>query len=161
MTDKQFDKLIELSWVGGGFIPVNQNANDLTETLVKGQVLSFIEATERDIRFHRCYMSLLGFIYDYLPMQFKSKVKKQVFYQWLKHLQGKYKVLYSFNDGTRMVEYESIAFGKMSNQRFKDYVREQLPFIYTNVIGAFFDGEIYDNIIATIEEDYKKFFSKI
>jgi len=161
MNDKKFDKLIELTYMGGGFIPANENATELTEMLVKGQILTFIEVTERDLKFHRCYMSLLGFIYGYLPEKFKKSVPKSSFYQWLKHLQGKYKVLYSFNDGTQMVEYESIAFGNMSNERFKSYVREQLPFIYTELIGKFFTDKIYDNIIDTIEEEYKKFFSKL
>lgn len=161
MKDKDFDKLIDLAYMGGGWIPVNDNANELSEQSVKGQIHSFIECTERDLKFHRCYMSLLGFIYDYLPEKFKKQVHKGDFYQWLKHLQGKYKVLYKFADGTTFVEYESIAFGKMSQERFKNYIREQLPFIYTNVIGEFYDGEIYDNIIATIEEEYSKFLSKL
>ena len=161
MKDKDFDKLIDLAYMGGGWIPVNDNANELSEQSVKGQIHSFIECTERDLKFHRCYMSLLGFIYDYLPEKFKKKVHKSNFYQFLKHLQGKYKVIYKFADGTTFVEYESIAFGRMSQERFKNYIREQLPFIYTNVIGEFYDGEIYDNIIATIEEEYSKFLSKL
>ena len=106
-------------------------------------------------------MSLLGFIYDYLPATFKKQVRKGDFYQWLKHLQGKYKVLYKFADGTTFVEYESIAFGKMSQERFKNHIRDQLPFIYTEVVGKFFKDEIYDNIIFTIEEEYEKFLAKL
>jgi len=49
----------------------------------------------------------------------------------------------------------------MSQERFKNYIREQLPFIYTEVIGKFFKDEIYDNIIATIEEEYSKFLAKL
>jgi len=157
VKDKDFDKLIDLAYMGGGWIPVNDNANELSEQSVKGQIHSFIECTERDLKFHRCYMSLLCFIYDYLPEKFKKKVHKSNFYQFLKHLQGNYKVIYKFADGTTFVEYESIAFGKMSQERFKNYIREQLPFIYTEVIGKFFKDEIYDNIIATIEEEYSKF----
>lgn len=161
VKDKDFDKLIDLAYMGGGWIPVNDNANELSEQSVKGQIHSFIECTERDLKFHRCYMSLLGFIYDYLPEKFKKKVHKSNFYQFLKHLQGKYKVIYKFADGTTLVEYESIAFGRMSQVRFINYIREQLPFIYTNIIGEFYDGEIYDNIIATIEEEYSKFLAKL
>jgi len=61
---------------------------------------------------------------------------------------------------TNMIEYESIAFGNMSEQRFKEYFRDQLPFIYTYVIGKMFEGEIYDNIIATIEREFERAFTK-
>ena len=161
MKEKDFDKRIELSWVGGGFIPCNENANNLTDQLVKGEVITFMEVTARDISFHRCYMSLLAFIWGYMTPKFKKNIPLKIFYKWLKHLKGEYKVDFEFKDGTRMVTYESIAFGNMSQQRFKEYVKEQLPFIYTNVIGAYYKGEIYDSIISTIETEYEKFFAKL
>jgi hypothetical protein len=61
---------------------------------------------------------------------------------------------------TSMVEYKSIAFGKMTNEGFKVYIKEQLPFIFTYVIGEFFKDEIYDNIIATINEEFERAFTK-
>ena len=161
MTDKDFYNLIDFYNTGGGLLPVNQKAHEIIEQSDKGEVISFIEVTQRDLRFHRCYMSLLGYIYDYLPQAFHKKVTKDKFYLWLKHLKGQYEVLFEFADGTRLVEYESISFGRMSQKRFESYIRDQLPWIYTNVIGKFFEGEIYDNIIETIEKDYEKFFAKI
>jgi hypothetical protein len=161
MTDKDFDRLIDLANVGGGFVPANENAIELLEQSKRGEVLSFLEVTDRDLRFHRCYMSLLGFIYDYLPQSFKKKVAKKNFYRFIKHLKGKYDVLFEFKDGTKLVEYESIAFGKMSEKRFKTYIREQLPFIYSEVIGVFFEGDIYNGIIETIETEYEKFLNKL
>jgi len=161
MKDTDYDNLIHLANVGGGFIPANEKAEELLLMTRKGEVIELTEVTKRDLKLHRCYMSLLSFIYDYLPVNFHSKVDKKNFYKWLKHLRGQYKVLYTFADGTSFVEYESISFGRMSNIRFKEYVLEQMPFIYENVIGAFFEEEMYDNIIETIEEEYKKFFSKL
>lgn len=161
MTDKQYHKIIELSNVGGGFIPVNPLATELLEQSHRGEVLSFLEITNRDLKFHRCYFSLLGFIYDYLPGSFKKKVARDNFYLFVKHLKGEYKVLFEFKDGTKMVEYDSIAFGRMSQKSFESYIRESLPFIYTEIIGAFFEGEIYNGIIDTIEEEYSKFLSKL
>jgi len=161
MTDKDYHRTIELSNVGGGFIPVNQNATELLEQSFKGEVLSFLEVTNRDIKFHRCYFSLLSFIYDYLPQSFKKKVEKDKFYIFVKHLKGEYSVLFEFKDGTRMVEYDSIAFGRMSQKTFENYIREQLPFIYENVIGAYFEGDIYNGIIETIEEEFKRLLAKL
>ena len=49
----------------------------------------------------------------------------------------------------------------MSQKRLEEYIRLQLPWIYENVIGAFFEGEMYDGIISTIEEEWEKFLSKL
>ena len=89
------------------------------------------------------------------------KVPEKKFYQWLKHLKGEYKVVFEFEDGTKMVEYDSISFGRMSQKEFEAYVRDQMPYIYENVLGKYFEGEILNGIIDTIEEEYKKFFAKL
>ena len=161
MSDKDFHRLMDFAYVGGGLIPISANAIELLEQSDKGEVLSFLEMTNRDISFHRCYFSLLGFIYDYLPNQFKNKIPKDNFYLFIKHLKKQYKVLYVFADGSQQIEYDSISFGRMSQKTFENYIREQLPFIYTEIIGAYFEGEIYNGIIDTIEEEYKKFLSKL
>lgn len=161
MKDRDIYKLVDFYNAGGGLLPVNQKAHEIIEQSDKGEVISFLEVTQRDLKFHRCYMSLLAFIYGYLPEKFKRQVPKEKFYIWLKHLKGQYEVVFEFQDGTKMVEYDSISFGRMSQKAFENYVREQLPWIYSNVIGAFFEGQIYDNIIDTIEEEYIKFLAKL
>jgi hypothetical protein len=60
-----------------------------------------------------------------------------------------------------MVEYDSIAFGRMSQKTFESYIREQLPWIYEEVLGSYFEGEMLDGIIETIEEEFKKFLAKL
>jgi hypothetical protein len=161
MKDSDYLKLIKLVNVGGGFMPANDNATELLEQSVKGEILQFTEVTERDLKFHSCYFSLINYIYDYLPKHFKAKVKKQVFYIFLKHLQGNFDVLFEFKDGTKMVEYKSLAFGRMSQKTFEEYIKSQLPYIYENVIGAFYDGVIYDGIVENIENEYRKFLTKL
>jgi hypothetical protein len=175
-------------------IPENENSITVMENSVVGQVLSFTECGERDLKLHRCYMVFLGYIWDYLPDQFKNAVPKKWFYLFLKHLQRNYKVVYHFQDvqkqqeiikvlienkkrfrltykaineiatlvdGSELIEYESISFGRMSEMRFREYVREQLPFLYSEVIGRFYEGDVYESIIANIETYFEKFFSKL
>ena len=161
MTDKDYLRIQEWCNVGGGIIPVSDNAIELLEQSHKGEVLSFIEVTNRDVKFHRCYFALLNFIYGYMPAKFKKSVPEKNFYLFLKHLKKEYKVLFTFQDGTTMVEYDSIAFGKMSQKTFESYIRDQLPFIYENVLGAFFEGDILNGIIETVEDEFKKFLSKL
>ena len=161
MKDRDVYKLVDFYNAGGGLLPANQKAHEIIEQSDKGEVISFLEVTQRDLKFHRCYMSLLTFIYGYLPEKFKKQIPKEKFYIWLKHLKGQYEVVFEFKDGTKLVEYDSISFGRMSQKAFENYIREQLPWIYSNVIGAFFDGQIYDSIIETIEEEYKNFLAKL
>lgn len=161
MTDKAYNQLVDFYNAGGGLLPVNQRAHEIIEQTGKGEVISFTEASQRDLRRHRCYFSLLKYIYGYMPQSFKNAVPENKFYLWLKHLKGQYDIIFEFKDGTKLVEYESISFGRMTEVQFREYIKEQLPFIYTEVIGKFFDGDIYNGIIETIEKDYQKFFAKL
>ena len=161
MTDKDYTKRMDFAYMGDGLIPISPNAIELLEQSDNGEVLSFLEMTNRDVKFHRCYFSLLSYIYDYLPKQFKVKIQKESFYLFIKHLKKQYKVLYTFADGSQQIEYDSISFGRMSQKSFENYIRDHLPFIYTEIIGAYFEGEIYNGIIDTIETEFKIFLSKL
>lgn len=159
MKDKDFDKIVELASVKGGFVPHNGRAAELLDQCGEGEILSFLEVTARDISYHRAYMGFLRYVYGYLPDIFKAKIPPEKFYVFLKFIKGDYDVLFKFKDGREIIEYKSISFSKMGEKEFEAYVREQLPFIYENVVGAFFQGKIYDNIIETIEADWQKFLA--
>lgn len=161
MKDTDYTGIIEMTWMGGGFIPENQAAHDLTERCARGEVVAFKEITNRDLSFHKAYFSLLGYIWDYLPNKFKTAVPKDKFYIFLKHLRGEYDVVFKFQDGTQMVQYHSISFGRMSQKKFEEYVAEQMPFIYEEVIRPLFSEEIAKNIIDTIEQDYLSFLAEL
>ena len=162
MTDKDFQRICEFTNAGGGLLPFNQQAAELIDGCASGEVISLIEATARDVKFHRAYFSLIGYIYDWLPKAFKAKMTKDKFYIFLKHLRGDYDVIFEFKDGTKFIEYHSIAFGKMSQKTFEEYVRGQLPFIYAEVIEMLYpDKGTSDRIIASIEDEYQKFLQKL
>jgi len=190
MKKSDFDKLEEWVNVGGGLMPTNEVAKDFLDQTVKGEVSQKKTVTARDIKFHRCYFALLNFIHEYLPVNFKKKVPDSDFYAWLKHLKKEYEVKYSFVDEdkikdiidycvdlginaeissliakkfgkTDFLEYDSISFGRMDQHKFKNYIREQLPFIYENVVGKFYEGDMYNGIVDTIEEEFEKFLSKL
>lgn len=160
MKDTDYKTLHEFVYVSGGWLPVNQNARELTNQTGEGEVVTFMEVTSRDLNFHKAYFSLLNYIWSWLPYSFRAKVSKENFYMWLKHLKGQYAVLFEFKDGTKLVEYESVSFSKMSQKRFEDYIREQLPFIYECVIRALMPKQA-DTVITDIENEFKKFLSKL
>jgi hypothetical protein len=161
MKKSDYDKLSEWLNVGGGLTPHNDNAKELIEQSSRGEIIAFKEVTARDVNFHRCYFALLNYIYDYMPKKFKEVIPENRFYYFLKHLKGDYDVIFTFKDGSKMIEYESISFGKMSQKQFEEYIRNQLPWIYENLIGLYFKDDIYNEIVNTIEDEFKKFLSKL
>jgi hypothetical protein len=162
MKDSDYGRLSEWLNEGGALTPFNQNAFDLSDASKKGEIITLLEITSRDIKFHRCYFSLLNFIYDQLPKRFHAKLDRKHFYQYLKHLKGQFDIITRFGD-IILVEYESISFGRMSEHTFRDYIRNQLPFIYTDVIGKYYKpGKWrYNRKIDLIETEYLKFLSKL
>lgn len=162
MKDTELEDIIQLTYVGNAFLTANQKAEELAENCRRGEVIDFKEVTARDLKFHRCYFDLLGTIYDYMPPSFKKRIEKNNFYILLKELQGEYKVLFDFKDGSKVKVYNSISFGKMSQKRFEEYVKNQLPIIYNEIIQPYFpDKKTFDSIVQTIEEDYQVFLSKL
>ena len=161
MKEREYHKLTEWLNVGGGLTPYNSNATELLEQSSRGEILTMREMTNRDLSFHRCYFSLLGYIYDFLPREFKNKVQKEDFYKVVNLVKGDYRVIFTSKEGKELIEYTSIAMGKMSQKAFEEYIRETLPWIYEDIIGAYFEGDIYNGIIENIEEEYKKFLSKL
>lgn len=161
MTDKDYNNLHELVMEGNGWIPNNQNAQELMEQTSPGEVQMFKEVTGRDISFHRCYFKLLNYIWDYMPDRFKIKVPSGKFHMWLKHLNGEYDVVFEFADGTRLMEYKSISFSKMTQFEFEAYVREQLPWIYSQVIGLAYSGDEYDAVLENIELEFQSFLGNL
>ena len=161
MKDKDFEKRIDFVVVKGGLIPHGNNAEETMLNAGNGEILSFKLMTQRDMQFHRCYFSIIGFIYEYMPLQFRNALPKKHFYNWLKVLRGDFKEVFSFSDGKSLIEYESISFTGMDGIQFKEYVANQMPFIRENVIGAYFEGDMLEGIWDTIEEEYVKFFNKL
>lgn len=161
MKDTEYLRKIELANAGNGFVPANEAAEELLLRTFKGEVCTFKEITDRDLAFHRCYMALISYIYDLMPNKFKNAIAKEKFYTFLKHLKGNYDIIFEFQDGTTMIEYESISFSKMSQKEFENYINLQLPWIYEELIGEFYGGDKYNEIINKIEDKFKYFLTKL
>ena len=94
-------------------------------------------------------------------LAFQNAVKRNNFYIFVKHIQAKYDVLFEFKDGTKMLQYHSISFGRMSQKTFENYVREQLPIIYEEVIHGLYDEDRANDIIENIENEFEIYLSKL
>ena len=163
MKDYDYLRLSEWRNEGtGALIPHNEQAYDLADSAKAGEVVAMLEVTDRDIRFHRAYFSLINYIYDQMPRRFRAKLRRKYFHQYLKHLKGSFNIIAQFGNIV-LVEYESISFARKSEIQFRDYVREILPWIYTDVIGKYYKvgGWRYNRKIEAIENEYARFLSKL
>lgn len=161
MKDTEYNDLLEFIPVNGGLLPANQNAIDLMAIAKGREVITMQNVSKRDTKFHRCYFSLLNYIWTMLPPHFRAKVPCDQFYLFLKMLKGEYDEVFQFKDGRSMVQYHSISFGKMNQQQFVEYVAEQLPIIYEEVIMQIFKSDQAKLVIESIEAEYQKFLSKL
>lgn len=161
MNDKEYQNSLIFRNLGEVLEPVNLKAKQFLQDIKIGKEITLKEVTKRDLKFHRAYFEFIHQVYSYLPQTFKSRIPKDKFYIFLKELQGRYVIIYRFKNGSELKEYDSIAFDKMTQVEFETFVREQLPFIYENLIYALFDKKRADSVIATIEEDFKIFLSKL
>lgn len=159
MRTDNYIELIELEHQQGLFKPVNQVGIDLISNLKHKERIYVKDAGKRDIRFHRAYFALLNYIYSWMPEIFKMQIPEKHFYKWLKILLGEYKIIYKFKTGESLYETKSIAFGKMSQKTFEEYVKNQLPLIYDNLIYALFNLEEAKMIIENIENEFEKFLN--
>lgn len=138
MKTKDFDKLLEFQNVGGGMTPVNDKSEEMLDQTKRGDILTFLEVTERDLKFHKAFFGLLDYIYDYLPPSFQRKVRKKDFYKYIQVLQGNFEIAFTLTKGSNkimLVNYDSVAFGNMSQKRFESFVRGVLPFIYERILA--------------------------
>ncbi len=163
MKDKDYQKLLELAAKPseGVFYPANNKAISLLDNSVDGEIINIKHIYARDIKLHRAYFALIKYIYGYMPKRFKKIIPEDKFYNFLKVLNNDIDILFKFKNGIQMYEYKSISFSKMSEIEFRAFVKNQLLFIYDKLLGAFFDNEMLKDIIATIEDDFEKFFSKL
>jgi len=162
MKDLDVNMIFEFQNVNGSaLMPISDNAEELLQN-TSGKRITLKEVTARDLKYHRAYFALMGFIYQWMTPAFKTAVPEAYFYKFVKHLQGKYQVVFEFKDGTKMIEYESISFGRMTQVRFSEYVREQLPIIYSDLIGVLYKNESeVSMIIETIEAEFETYLDRL
>jgi hypothetical protein len=163
MRDSDYERLVEFTNEGTGcLVPFNDKAHDLTDVSKKGEIITFLEMTDRSLSFHRCYFSLMNYIYDQLPNRFHQRIKQKHFYKYLKQLRGEFDIVVQY-EHIVIVEYYSISFTRMSQYQFENYIREILPWIYLKVIGKYYKvgGWRYNRKIESIESEYQKFLSKL
>jgi hypothetical protein len=161
MKDKDFKKLLQFkNMKGSALVPHNAAAHEFLDYLKQNEIVTLKNVTARDLKLHQCYFVLLAEVWGYMPKVFRDKIEKGRFYEWIKIYQGRYNILYEFRDGNKMIEVESISFGRMNNNKFKDYVKDQLPVLY-EILLIGLDNELANDAIETIEQNFERYFAKL
>jgi len=161
LKDTEYSELLEFIPANGCLIPANSKALDLIAISKNGEKITFKNISPRDEKFHRAYFSFLNFVWCAMPPHFRAKIPCEEFYKFLKMLQGEYDEIFEFKDGRKMIEYRSISFSRMTQQQFKEYIANQIPIIYEDLIMQIYKADQATIVIDSIEEEYKKFLSKI
>lgn len=160
MTPDDFQKLIQFARIGNELTPI-ANHVELINELQEGEIAYLKRFNARDIKMHKAYFAFLKEIYLYLPNTFRSKIPIKKFHRFLQTLKGDYNVLFQFKDGRQLLEYHSISFGRMDENKFRTYVKEQIPFIYENLIMEFYNDERANDIILNIEKEFEKYLTRL
>lgn len=132
-------------------IPATPETREWLELKKHNESVNVKLSEARDIKFHGGYFAILKFIYQRLNVSFKKKVSEKHFYKWLQMLNNEFTVIYEFKDGRQFIEYESISFAKMNQERFKMYVNEQLSVIYEELLIPMGQGYIMEEAAAEFE----------
>ena len=88
-----------------------------------------------------------------MPLSFKKRVEQKDMYLLMKLIRGQYKVTMQFKD-IKHIEYDSISFGKMNDEVFKDYVNDSLIAFLNEILIPMNLGHIYDESIKEFEGFY-------
>ena len=161
MKDTEFKDLLQFSNMGGSaLIPENQNAVEFVEQLKNGENVWLKSKTERDLGLHRAYFLMLAEVWGYLPKKFRDNIPKEKFYLWLKLYNNNYNVIFEFKDGRQFIEYESISFGRMDNNKFKEYVKMQIP-VWYRLFTDLLPEQFANDAIETIEQNFERTLQKL
>ena len=157
MKDTDFTKLLHCKIVNGVIYPTNNKAIDYCY-LNENQDVYLVPKAPRDLAFHGCYFLFCSWVWEQLPTKFKLErcPNRQDMYKYLKLIQGDFKVSMKYKD-LDVLEFNSISFGKMSNDDFKAYVNVQIAALYDNVLLPLELGHLQEEA----EEEFKGLFSKL
>lgn len=142
---------------GNVLVPATPDTKEWLELMNHNTPITVKHIEARDTKFHACYFALLSFIYENLNKKFKESVPKANFYNFLKMLSNEYDVVFQFKDGRQFIEYKSIAFGNMSQTRFKEYVNNQLSVIYEELLIPMEQ----DYLMDMVTDEFAKFLDRL
>lgn len=161
MKDTDYNNLLQFNNMkGSALIPENAAAVEFLEQLKSNELVMLKNVTARDLALHRGYFLMLADVWGYLPQAFKNKIPKDKFYEWLKMYQGKYNVIFEFKDGRQFIEFESISFGRMNNNQFRDYIKTQIP-VWYELFQELLPNDFANSAIETIEENFERLMAKL
>lgn len=124
--------------------------------LLMGKEITLKEINMRDAKFHKCYFSWCGWLWEQMPLRFKQRYAKENMYKVLKLCAGQYNRNFTFKD-IYVVEFESISFKRMKESDFRTYVIEQITAFYTEILVPL----KMEHLQEEMEEQFKNFFNQL
>lgn len=157
MKDHEFQELLAFKVVNGVLYPTNNKANDFVFSN-DNQEVYLLPKTPRDAAFHACYFLWCNWLWQQMPTKFKLErcPDRAEMYNYIKIMQGKYKkaMIYQCKE---FYQIESISFGRMNDEKFKDFVNEQIAFIYEELLIPLKLEHLHEQA----EKEFKGLFGKL
>jgi hypothetical protein len=157
MKDTEFKEIMTFKVINEVMYPTNNKARDFL-LLMDKQEVCMKNNTPRDVAFHKSYFLFCGWLWEQMPTKFKLDYcpDKQQMYNFLKIVQGKYKFAMKFK-GKEFYMIDSISFGRMSDDKFNEFVNEQIHIIYTELLMPL--GK--EHLLEEAENEFKSLFKKL
>lgn len=151
------DKVLLWRRKGHTVFPMNDDAYEWLKKQSYSKTFILKPVEDRDTKFHACFFSLLGFIWDNMPESFQKKVTKQNMYLLVKDLNGDFDIIHTKKDGDPIKKYHSISFGSLSQTEFEDKVRDYLDVLVNDILLPY---KMYD-FVDELNEEYKTFLDVV
>ncbi len=157
MKDREFENLLRFKVKYDALIPDNDKAKDYVLQNDRMEVY-LLPQTPRDIKFHACYFALVTYIWNIMPEKFKKYKCPNQFDmdKFMKVVCGQYELAMNYK-GKDFYSFESISFAKMNEEKFREYVSEQLSMFYTEILVPL--GK--ENLMDDINNEFESFISKL
>lgn len=157
MKHIEYKELCEFNVHNNILSPENSKAMDLC-FMNEGKNIMMSAQTPRDLSLHRCYHLFCRWLWDKMPLSFKNSrcLDQDQMYNYLKIISGQYELAMVYK-GKEFYKFHSISFGKMSNDKFKEFLMDQMSSIYTNLLLPL----KMENLYEEMEQEFKKIFKEL
>ena len=157
MKHSGYKNLIQVIAKDGVLLPGNDEAQKIIH-LNNNKEIFLKPQTPRDLMLHKCYHVFCSWLWQKMPLIFKTSrcPNKNDMYKYLKVISGQYEVGMIYK-GKTFYNFESISFGRMSNEKFKLYLEDQMMLIYSEMLVPLKMEELFEEM----NKEFKKIFNEL
>ena len=141
---------------GSLLAPIDTDGENAIKSLSSEESYAVTISVDRNIKMHGAYFSLLNFVWENMSETFQKKVPKNKFYLLIKELQGRFTEI-EISSKTKIKEYESLSFEKMSQVRFHEIFKEDVDFIISDILIPMGMQDFVEQLVLQFDKTFIKY----